>query len=164
MKKNTQKSKKRSKAKTSGKATVQSPDRRSFLSRTSKAIIGVAMLGGGGALAFGAVRATAREQDVSRVGQGVPTVVQIHDPSCSICNALQKEARKALEGIDADSLDYVVANIKTDEGRAFANLHRQPHVTLMLMDPDGNPVQVLNGPQDGDDLRVIFEAHAKAYR
>lgn len=164
MKKKRTKPQKRSKAKVSTDTSVQDPARRSFLARSGKWLVGVAVLGGAAGFGVSAVRATAREQDLSRVGQGIPTVVQIHDPSCSLCNALQKETREALEGFDDKTLDYVVANVKTDEGRAFANLHRQPHVTLLLMDPDGNAVQVLNGPQDSEHLRSVFEAHARAYR
>ena len=96
MKKKTHKPKKRNKAKASPEAPVENPDRRRFLTRSSKAMIGIAVLGGGAAIAFGAVRATAREQALSRVGQGVPMVVQIHDPGCALCTALQKEARLAL--------------------------------------------------------------------
>ncbi|MEM6587272.1 MAG: hypothetical protein AAF641_02400 [Pseudomonadota bacterium] len=164
MKKKRTKPQKRSKAKVSPDTSIKDPARRSFLARSGKWLVGVAVLGGAAGFGVSAVRATAREQDLSRVGQGIPTVVQIHDPSCSLCTALQKEARRALKGIDPDTMNYVVANVKTEEGREFANRHRQPHVTLMLMDPDGEPVQILNGPQDGDDLRVLFEAHADAYR
>lgn len=164
MKKKRNKPQKRSKAKASPDASVQNPERRSFLARSGKWVIGAAVLVGGGGFAVSAVRATAREQDLGRVGQGIPSVVQIHDPSCALCTALQKEARRALKGIDPETLNYVVANVTTDAGREFANQHRQPHVTLMLMDPAGEPVQILNGPQDSDDLRVLFEAHAAAYR
>ena len=140
------------------------PARRAFLSRTGQIVIGVAVVGGGSVFAVSAVRATAREQDISRIGQGVPTVVQIHDPGCSLCAALQKETRKALKGFDPAELDYVVANIQTDEGGAFALAHGQPHVTLMLMDPQGTPVQILSGPQDRDDLRQVFADFAAAYQ
>ncbi|MEM7733042.1 MAG: hypothetical protein AAF280_09700 [Pseudomonadota bacterium] len=164
MKKKRNKPQKRSKAKSAPGASERNPDRRSFLARSGKWMIGVALLGGGAGFAISAVRATAREQDLSRVGQGVPSVVQIHDPGCALCTALQKEARRAMKGIDPATLTYVVANLKTDEGRDFANRHRQPHVTLMLLDPGGTPVQVLNGPQDADDLRALFRAHVAAYR
>jgi thioredoxin-like negative regulator of GroEL len=138
--------------------------RRWVVSRGGKVLIGLGVLGGGAAFAVNAVNATVKEQDVSRVGTGVPTVVQIHDPGCALCSALQKETRKALQGFDPDQLDYVVANIKTDEGSAFAARFGQPHVTLMLMDPEGRAVRVLNGPQHRDDLRALFERHAAAYR
>ena len=164
MKKKRNKPQKQNKAKVGPDPSVQNPDRRSFLARSGKWMVGAVVLVGGGGFAISAVRATAGEQDVGRVGQGIPTVVQIHDPSCALCSALQKEARRALKGIDPETLNYVVANIKTEAGRDFANQHRQPHVTLMLMDPSGEPVQILNGPQDGDDLRVLFAAHAAAYR
>ncbi|MEL7014288.1 MAG: hypothetical protein AAFO72_13560 [Pseudomonadota bacterium] len=151
----------------SGSAKAQTPvkpERRAFLSRSGQVLIGAAVIGGGSVFAVSAVRATAREQDISRIGQGVPTVVQIHDPGCSLCSALQKETRKALKGIDPTELDYVVANIKTDEGGAFALAHGQPHVTLMLMDPEGAPVQILSGPQDRNDLRRIFTDFAASYQ
>lgn len=163
MKKKRNKAAKRSKA-APQPTPVESQERRSFLSRSGKLVAALVIVGGGSAFAVSAVRATAREQDLSRVGQGVPTIVQIHDPSCSLCAALQKETRKALEGFDSADLDYVVANVKTDEGSAFAARHRQPHVTLMLMDPDGQPAQILNGPQDRGDLRQVFEAFAAKYR
>lgn len=140
------------------------PDRRTFLSRSGQIVIGAAVIGGGSVFAVSAVRATAREQDISRIGQGVPTVVQVHDPGCSLCTALQRETRKALKGFDPNELDYVVANVKTDEGGAFALAHGQPHVTLMLMDPEGTPVQILSGPQDREVLREIFEDFAASYQ
>ena len=144
--------------------TALDTGRRRVLTRAAKLALGVAEVGTGSVLADTAVRAPAYEQDVARVGQGVPTIVQIHDPNCSLCTALQKETRKALEGFDPTELDYVVANVKTDAGGAFAARHGQPHVTLMLMDPEGHPVRILNGPQYRGDLRAIFEAHAEAYR
>lgn len=144
--------------------TPESPQRRDFLSRTAKIVIGAGVIGGGSFFAVSAVRATAHEQDVSRIGQGVPTVVQIHDPGCSLCSALQKETRSALKGVDPTELEYVVANVKTDEGSAFAAQHRQPHVTLMLMDPEGAPVQILSGPQDRAVLRQVFRDFAASYR
>ncbi len=138
--------------------------RRAFLSRAGWGLGILGIVGGGSAFAVSAVRATAREQDLSRVGSGVPMVVQIHDPSCALCTALQKETRRALKGFDAADLDYAVANITTQEGGAFAARFGQPHVTLMLMDPEGKVVRVLNGPQESSDLRQIFEEHAAAYQ
>ncbi|MEO1283620.1 MAG: hypothetical protein AAFV92_01940, partial [Pseudomonadota bacterium] len=120
MKKKRSKPQKKAKpaARTPQSNTPEKPDRRAFLSRTGQIVIGVAVVGGGSVFAVSAVRATAREQDISRIGQGVPTVVQIHDPGCSLCAALQKETRKALKGFEPAELDYVVANIQTDEGGA----------------------------------------------
>lgn len=144
--------------------TPEKPERRAFMARSGQILIGAAVIGGGSVFAVSAVRATAREQDITRIGQGVPTVVQIHDPGCSLCTALQKETRKALKGFDPTELDYVVANIRTNEGGAFALEHGQPHVTLMLMDPDGTPVQILSGPQDRNHLRRVFADFAASYQ
>lgn len=163
MKKQRRKSQKRGKT-ASNSGDMAQPDRRSFLSSYGKLLIGAALIGGGSVFAVSAVRATAREQDISRIGQGVPIVVQIHDPGCALCADLQNETRKALESFDSGELEYVVANVKTDEGQAFAARHRQPHVTLMLMGPEGTPVQILNGPQNREDLRRIFERFAATYR
>ena len=138
--------------------------RRDVLKLTRNLLILVGVLGAGGAYAVSAVRTTAFEQDLSRVGNGTASVVQIHDPGCQLCTALQRETRSALDRLEGDGLSYVVANIKTQDGAAFSARYGQPHVTLMLMDPDGALVRVLNGPQDRDDLEKIFAAHQAAYR
>ncbi len=104
-----------------------------------------------------------REQDLTQIGNGNPTIVQIHDPQCSQCVALQREARDALCEIGDANLQYVVANIRSTEGRQLAAAHGVGHVTLILFDGEGKRRRVLAGPNKRDYLTVAFRRHLKRY-
>ncbi|SEL61023.1 hypothetical protein SAMN05443999_106216 [Roseovarius azorensis] len=132
--------------------------RRRLLGRLGYGALGVAAFGGAGIWGTRHVQAINAEHDLSRVGQGVPTVVQIHDPQCPVCMALQKQTRKALRGIDEQDLLYLIASIRTAEGSAFAGRFGVPHVTLLLFDGQGELRQTLRGPQEAEHLRPIFES------
>lgn len=134
------------------------PDRRAFMNKVYWG--GAALAVAGGATFFGARSVTAKmaEFDLSRVGQGLPSVVQVHDPTCPTCTALQRQTRKALRGVDSDALIYLVADIKTEEGQAFAGRFGVPHVTLLLFDGQGNHVDTLEGMRQADELQPVFEA------
>ena len=98
------------------------------------------------------------EHDLSVIGQGVPTVVQVHDPGCQLCQRLRKNANEAMRGLD-DQLLYRVADVTTRAGHAIQRRHQVPHVTLLLFDGDGELRNVLNGVRDSDSLRKAFELH-----
>jgi len=136
----------------------KSPDRRAFLNKVYWG--GAALAIGGAATFFGArsVMAKMAEFDLSRIGHGVPSVVQIHDPTCPVCTTLQRQVRKTLRRVDRDALVYLVADIKTAEGQAFAAEYGVPHVTLLLFDGAGVLVDTLQGPRDTTELRPAFEA------
>jgi hypothetical protein len=137
----------------------QKKSRRNFLATVSNFGL-LAVVGGAAGWYFvDAVRATTRELDLTRIGNGVPTVVQIHDPNCSICAALQKEARDAMSDFDDNELQFVVANIAQDKGRALANKHGVQHITLLLLDGKGNRRGVLVGPNKSDYLKDAFRDH-----
>jgi hypothetical protein len=104
------------------------------------------------------VCATTREHDLTRIGNGVPTVVQIHDPQYSICAALQKEARDAVSNFDDTELQFLAANIRQDKGRARANKHGVQHITLLLLDGKGNKQSVLMGPNKSEYLTTAFRS------
>lgn len=61
-----------------------------------------------------------QEQDLSVIGQGLPVVLQIHDPQCSSCTAFQRQTRRALKSFDEGGLIYRVANTQTSDGAAPA--------------------------------------------
>ncbi len=104
-----------------------------------------------------------REQDLTRIGNGTPTIVQIHDPRCSLCVALQRETRDALCDFDDAELQFVIANIRSDEGAQLARRHGVRHVTLLLFDGDGRRRLVMTGPQRSEDLRGVFRRHLSRY-
>lgn len=131
--------------------------RRSFLRTARNGAIGLAVVGGIGFLFVRNVSSTMHEHDLDRVQNGKPTIVQIHDPQCSSCVALQRETKQALKNFNSDELDYVIANIKTPEGRNFANRYGAQHVTLLLFDDEGALQGVLQGQRRRGELRLAFE-------
>ena len=137
--------------------------RRSFLKLARNGGIGLAVIGGVSFFSVRAVRATMAEQDLTRVGNGRPSIVQIHDPQCPLCTALQRVARKALRNFDEGDVTYLVADIRTQEGSAFAARYGVPHVTLLLFDGRGTLVRTLNGPQERDYLTQVFTDHLEAH-
>ncbi|MEX0346646.1 MAG: thioredoxin domain-containing protein [Rhizobiaceae bacterium] len=140
-------------------AEQQQPDakgRRNFLRLARNGAVGLAAVGGIGFLLVQNVRGSINEHDLSRVGNGTPTIVQIHDPQCSQCRSLQRETRDALSGFDDNDVDYVVANIRTNEGSRFAMKYSVPHVTLLLFDRNGRLTATLRGQRQSDELRLAF--------
>jgi len=95
------------------------------------------------------------EGDLTKIGRGKPTIVQIHDPSCQLCRALQRETRAALADCD-ESYDYLVANVKTQQGAEFQRRMGQPHVTLALLNGDGTPLHFVNGVTPAETLKATF--------
>lgn len=133
--------------------------RRRFLMKMANGALVTAVVGGGGWYLVSEVRASIREEDLSRIGNGVPAVVQIHDPQCPQCRALQREARKALAEFSDGELQYLVANIRSPEGRRLANAHGVGHITLLLFDADGQRRDVLVGPNTSERLERAFRQH-----
>lgn len=146
------------KATAQNKSPASGPTRREVMTFGRNVTIGVVAVGGVGYFGFGSYQAYAAEHDLGRVGQGVPVVVQIHDPQCPICTALQKEARKAVKDLDQDMV-FLVADITTDTGRQFAVRYGVTHVTLLLFDGEGARKQTLTGPRQSEELLPIFKAH-----
>ncbi|MES0880639.1 thioredoxin family protein [Roseibium sp. SCP14] len=132
------------------------PSRRRFLRLTRNIVIGAALVGGSGYVFAQNVLSARHEHDLTRVGNGRPTIVQIHDPQCSLCRALQKETREALAMFEDGELNYVVANIRTQKGRSFANRYGVQHVTLLLFDEKGELQDVLQGQRGSYQLRDAF--------
>ena len=153
------KPKKYSKDQNTNAVKANTYDRRNVLKHLRNGAFAAMVLGGGGYFATSKVRASIAEQDLSKIGNGTPAVVQIHDPQCPVCIALQKEARHALRNFEDGELEYLVANIKNKKGSELANKYFVPHVTLLLFDGGGTLVKILNGSNNSDFLRNEFAAH-----
>lgn len=139
--------------------TQGASSRRDFFKKVgSRAAVAVAA-GGLGWYLVEEVWASIREDDLTRIGNGVPTVVQIHDPQCPTCRALQREVREALAAFDDEELQYVVANIRTAKGSKLANAHRVGHVTVLLFDGEGRMRDTLVGPSTSELLENAFRRH-----
>ncbi|WP_341368671.1 hypothetical protein [Yoonia sp. BS5-3] len=132
---------------------AKAPNRRALL---RNGLIGAAVLGVAGFLTASTVMATISEHDLSRVGQGVPMVVQVHDPQCPSCRDLQRETRTALEAFDESELQYVIASLTSTTGAAFAAQYAAPRITLLLFDGAGNLQETINGVHPYTDLQLRF--------
>lgn len=117
------------------------------------------MLGGIGFWGVRTVQASVAERDLTQLGQGQPTIVQVHDTQCQTCIALQREARAALKQVDNPDLDYRVADIKSEDGMLFASRHGAVHSTLLFFDGEGNLTRRLVGPNTREMLARAFESH-----
>ena len=132
-----------------------------MLLKIRNGLMALAVVGSIGWYLVEEVRATNREHDLSQLGNGIATVVQIHDPRCPTCKALQRETRDAIKAFGPDEIQYLVANIRTKEGRAFARAHRVDHVTLLLFDGRGNRRDTLVGRNTAKTLERVFRRHVK---
>lgn len=132
--------------------------RRKFLRLARNLGIGAVLLGGTGYVFANNFASMRHEHDLTRVGNGLPTIVQVHDPQCSLCRSLQAETREALAMFEEGQLDYVIANIRTDKGKGFATRHGVPHVTLLLFDSRGELKEVLQGQRGQYELRKHFQS------
>jgi hypothetical protein len=136
---------------------VENPSRRKWLDYARNGAITLAVLGSGGGYLDYSANAKMHEQDLTRIGQGTPTIVQIHDPNCSVCARLQRNTKSALGAFSEGEIEYVVANIKSSKGKAFAERNAVPHITLMLYDGRGELKHILRGPQEVSTLEVEFK-------
>lgn len=167
MKRQKRKSKRPARQPRRERPTAQAADngasRRAFLAQWQNLAVATLVVGGGSWFAVREVRATIREHDLTQIGNGTPTIVQVHDPQCSLCVALQRETRDALCGFDDAELQFVVANIRNPEGRDLAQRHGVGHVTLLLFDAEGRRRAVMTGPQESAYLKDVFRRHLARY-
>lgn len=160
-----QKRNKSNRSKSTYKSEIKATDqkKRKTLRLLRNLAIAAPVVGVAGFLSVRSVQATICEADMTKIGKGRVAVVQIHDPNCQLCAALQKQTRRAMKSFDADSYRFLVANIKTDDGRAIAARYRVPHVTLLLFDKRGDMVRVVRGPVNQDALENILAVHMNRY-
>ena len=162
-KNNKTKRRKQAQAAKAASAPATPPTRRSALKMIGTGALGLAAVGGAGVVGRSWYQDYAAEHDLTRIGQGKPVVVQVHDPTCTICTALQGETRAALRDFGECDMLYLIADIKQDAGFAFQTKHNVPHVTLVLFDGTGEVQQVLTGMRDSAELKTIFAGHFAAH-
>lgn len=154
------KSKQRAAAK---KAAASEPTRRDFMKLGRNAAIAVPIVGVAGFFGVRSVQATIRETDLTRVGLGSASIVQIHDPTCGLCTTLQKQTRKVMKGYDTDRYEFLVADVKTGDGALFAATYNASITTLLLFDGGGDLTEIVRGPIATDQLEDILAAHMKTH-
>lgn len=130
------------------------PTRREVLGKFAIYAGGAVIVAGGGAAFAYDLSKKLTEADLSVVGNGTPTIVQIHDPGCALCRSLQKEVRAALKLCDETPLQYRVANITSVDGAAFQSRVGLPHVTLVFFDGQGTQVHTIQGVTPADRIKA----------
>lgn len=133
--------------------------RREFFTKVQYGALAAVVVGSGGWFIAEEAEAMAQEGDLSRIGNGIPTIVQIHDPQCPKCVALQRETRDALGNFEDGQFQYLVANIKTSAGQALATAHGVGHVTLLVFNGAGQRQEILTGPNQSSNLTSVFQRH-----
>ncbi len=133
--------------------------RRDMMRWIKSGAIAVPILGIAGYFGATSVQARMAEADLSRVGNGRPSIVQIHDPQCNQCQVLQGQTRRILRGFDDETFDYMVADIKTQSGVEFAARYGVNHVTLVLFDASGDVSRIIRGPVQSNLLKVQQTSH-----
>ncbi|GAB6091146.1 thioredoxin family protein [Spirochaeta dissipatitropha] len=128
-------------------------------------IVAVGMISAASAIALASNRNSRRHYDLTRVGQGIPAVVQVHDTTCPVCTELRSNISRIENDFDDSDLLVLIADVDKEEGLNFAarfTQHRR--VTLLYFDPVGNLVDVQSGLQQPDELRSRFENHIDQHR
>lgn len=139
------------KAKKASESTQRSLTRRKFI-----AIPAVAIAIGGTAFGLNALEMNKRElHDLSVIGNGKPSLVQIHDPGCPTCRRLKNIVTNAV-GND-DRLQYRLADITTSEGKALQEKYGVPHVTLLFFNAEGKHMHTTQGIQEGFVIKEAVE-------
>lgn len=116
--------------------------------------LGGAIVLGGGAVFAQDFRRNLSEADLSKIGNGRPTIVQIHDPGCPMCRSLQRETRAALRACETEQTQYLVADIGSQDGSAFSIRMGLPHVTLVFFDGAGQQVHTIQGVTPADQIKA----------
>lgn len=81
--------------------------------------------------------------DLSVIGQGVPVIVQIHNPSCPTCRRLKNAVTSAIKG--QVNLEFRLADITSREGKAIQDKYNVPHLTLLFFSKKGELLHTARG-------------------
>lgn len=100
------------------------------------------------------------EHDLSVVGNGTATVVQIHDPGCRLCNQLKSNLGD-VKGEFKEKIQFKTANILKQKGKKFASKYNVPNVTLLFFDKQGKRVNTMQGVSSSADIQSSLQSLAK---
>ncbi|MGB5493207.1 MAG: hypothetical protein WBM97_01845 [Sedimenticolaceae bacterium] len=94
--------------------------------------------------------------DLSVVGQGKPTLVLAYENFSPTGGEALDRIRQVRAEYES-RLHFVVADLGTPQGRAFANRFGLADGQAVFMKPDGQPLQVIRIPADGRELRTRLD-------
>ncbi len=94
--------------------------------------------------------------DLSLIGKGNNVAVLVHDQGMMGSEQLMRVVNDLRSQYEPQTT-FIVADINTPSGRAFANAHGTQSGTLLLFGPRGDKLATLYGPQDQAKLRDSFD-------
>ncbi len=90
-------------------------------------------------------------RDLSQIGKGVNVVVQIHDHNQVSSQLLMDEVNKVRSHYEG-RVTFIVADVYTAEGKAFADKQNFHSAALVFFKPNGEKLAMLQGLQDADTI------------
>ena len=93
--------------------------------------------------------------DLSSLGQGRPALVQVHHSKCPKCRKLLSSVESVID--EFPQIDFRIASINSVEGKVFANKHNVPHISLVMLDGEGNWLNAVTGIQQPESVRLFIE-------
>ena len=109
--------------------------RRRWLLRGAVTLAVSAPLVGFGVYRF--VDASRSKHDLTVIGIGTPTVVQVFDAHCAECRQLRDRVEAAIAAHPAP-IQHRLADRSTAEGGLFASRHQAEHLSLFFFAADGS--------------------------
>lgn len=94
--------------------------------------------------------------DLSVVGQGKPTLVLAYENFSPAGGEALDRIRQVRAEYES-RLHFVVADLWTPEGRAFANRFGLADGQAVFLKPDGQPLHVIRIPGDGREFRTRLD-------
>ncbi len=94
--------------------------------------------------------------DLNLIGKGNNVAVVVHDQGMMGSEQLMRVVSNLRSQYEPQTM-FIVADVNTQAGRAFANAHGIQSGTLILFGPRGDKLATLYGPQDQAKLRDNFD-------
>ncbi len=99
--------------------------------------------------------------DLSVIGQGKPVLVLAYENFSPTGGDALNRLRQVRSDYDS-RLDFVVADLGTPQGRAFANRYQLVNGQAMFLKQDGQPLRVTSIPADERELSSRLESMLSA--
>lgn len=98
-----------------------------------------------------------QRRDLSVIGNGTPTVVQVFDPRCAECRQLRDRLSGAIDA-HPGPIQYRLADRSTTAGGLFASRHQADHLTVFFFGSDGDVRRRESGMQERAALSGMLRA------
>ena len=101
--------------------------------------------------------------DLSVIGQGRPVLALAYENFSPAGGDALNRLRQVRSDYDSQ-LDFVVADLGTPHGRAFASRHQLVNGLAVFLKPDGQPLRVTSISADEKELRGGLDANLAAVK